>query len=36
MQFFGKTMENIRNNWDIKLLATEEMRKYLVSEPNVL
>ena len=36
MQFFGKTMENIRKNWDIKLLATEERRNYLVSEPNVL
>ena len=31
---FGKTMENVRNHRDIKLVATERRRNYLVSEPN--
>ena len=31
---FGKTMENVKKCRDIKLLATEESRNYLVSEPN--
>ena len=31
---FGKTMENLRKQRDIKLLATEKKRDYLVSEPN--
>ena len=30
----GKTMENVRNHRDIKLIATDERRKLLVSEPN--
>ena len=30
---FGKTMENVRRNRDIKLLTTERRRNYLVSEP---
>ena len=33
--FFGKTMENVRKNWDINKLATAEKRRsYLVSGPN--
>ena len=28
---FGKSMENLRNHRDIKLVATEGRRKYLVS-----
>ena len=32
--FFGKTMENLRKNWDIKLATTEKRRSYLVSGPN--
>ena len=31
---FGKTMENVRNHRDIKLVATNERRNKLVSEPN--
>ena len=31
---FGKTMENIRKHRDIKLVATNERRSKLVSEPN--
>ena len=32
--FFGKAMENERKHRDIKLVATERSRNYLVSEPN--
>ena len=31
---FGKTMENVRNHRDIKLVILEKRRKRLVSEPN--
>ena len=31
--FFGKTMENVREHGDIKLVTTERRRNYLVSEP---
>ena len=31
---FGKTIENIRKQKDIKLVITERRRNYLVSEPN--
>ena len=31
---FGKTMENVRKHRDIKLVITEKMINYLVSEPN--
>ena len=31
---FGKTMENIRNHRDIKLVTTDRKRSKLVSEPN--
>ena len=31
---FGKTMENVRNHEDIKLVTTDERRNKLVSEPN--
>ena len=31
---FGKTMENVRNHRDIKLVTTNGRRKKLVSEPN--
>ena len=31
---FGKTIENVRKHRDIKLVATERRRNYLVSEPN--
>ena len=30
----GKTMENVRNNRNIKLVTTERRKNYLVSEPN--
>ena len=31
---FGKTMENVRNKRDIKVIATDKRRKLLFSEPN--
>ena len=31
---FGKTMENVRKQRNIKLATTERTRNYLVSEPN--
>ena len=31
---FGRTMENVRNHRDIKLITSEKGRKRLVSEPN--
>ena len=31
---FGKTMENLRKHRNIKLIATERRRNYLVLEPN--
>ena len=31
---FGKTMGNVRNHRDIKLVKAEKLRKRLVSEPN--
>ena len=31
---FGKTMENVRNHRDIKLVTTDIRRNKLVSEPN--
>ena len=31
---FGKIMENVRNNRNIKLVITERRTNYLVSEPN--
>ena len=31
---FGKTMENVRDHRDIKLVTTDKKRNKLVSEPN--
>ena len=31
---FGKTMENVRNPRDIKLVTSDKKRNKLVSEPN--
>ena len=31
---FGKTMENVRNHRDIKLVTREERRSIYASEPN--
>ena len=31
---FGKSIENVRNHRDIKLVTSDERRKRLVSEPN--
>ena len=31
---FGKTMENVRNHRDIKVVTTDKQRSILVSEPN--
>ena len=31
---FGKTMQNVRKNRDIKLVTTDKKRNKLVSEPN--
>ena len=31
---FGKTMENVRNHRDIKLVTTNKQRNKFVSEPN--
>ena len=31
---FGKTMENVRNHRDIKLVTSDKRRKRLASEPN--
>ena len=33
-EVFGKTMENVRKHRNIKLIATERRRNYLVSEPS--
>ena len=33
---FGKTMGNVRENIDVKLVSREKTRNYLVSEPNYL
>ena len=34
MQFFVKTIKNVRKLISIKLVTTEKRRNYLVSEPN--
>ena len=31
---FGKTMENVRNHRDIRLVTSDKRKKPLVSEPN--
>ena len=31
---FGKTMENLRNHRDIRVVTTDKRRSILVSEPN--
>ena len=31
---FGKTMENVRNHRDIRIVTTEKQRSMLASEPN--
>ena len=31
---FGKTIQNVRNHRDIKLVPSDKRRKRLVSEPN--
>ena len=31
---FGKTMENVRNHTDIKIVTTNKKRSILVSKPN--
>ena len=31
---FEKNMENVRKHRDIKLVTTDKVRNYLVSEPN--
>ena len=31
---FGKTMENVRNHRDIKIVTTDKKRSILASEPN--
>ena len=31
---FGKTMENVRNHRDIKIVTTDKRRSILASEPN--
>ena len=33
---FGKTMGNVREHRDVKLVSREKTRNYLVSEPNYL
>ena len=31
---FGKTLENVRNHRDMKLVTSDKRRKRLISEPN--